>query len=296
MYTWTWLPNPNGGGLELPLLQPPINKSRRTMPTVAPITPRRLRGNAISMAIPSTRIQSAAMSHGAAGPRGRRQNTAGGALPTVAVSKLAGTVTVNELLVPPEFCARAVLTFLFVPDCGVQITSELGVKFAPVTVNVAFAPAVIVPGDALCKTGTGPSMLKFREFCAPLTLTEMTPELASAEAGTETVSWVPPPVAASCVVPKFTVPFVGKPCPVSVKVAPLEPALALTGKIPVSAEAGKPGNCKSQTPRPCVPTCRTRAFSSSFNEVHSTCGSPVASSDQVAPSLLVAKTPTSVAT
>lgn len=84
--------------------------------------------------------------------------------PRVAVSRLAGTVTENDVSVPPGNCARAVLTFICVPDVGVQITSEFEVKFVPFTVSVTLDFPVIVPGDEPVRVGTGPSTPKFSVF------------------------------------------------------------------------------------------------------------------------------------
>lgn len=154
---------------------------------------------------------SARKSHGA-GPPGRDFGAPSGiTLPTVEDSKLAGTVTVNEVLVPPGNCASAALTFSLTPDVGVQTTWEFAVKLDPVTVSVTLLPAVIEPGDAPDSIGTGPSTPKFSEFCAPLTLTATSLELASADDGTATVSWVPLPDEGSGVLPKFTVGFVANP-------------------------------------------------------------------------------------
>src|SRR5215472_2132965 len=95
MKTVVELPNLIGGGLPL-LLQPPINESSRIIPAVAPSTARRLRGKAKSNAIPSNAAQAAARSHGERGPRGSPFGASvGGTVPTVALSRLAGTVTVN---------------------------------------------------------------------------------------------------------------------------------------------------------------------------------------------------------
>lgn len=132
-------------------------------------------------------------------------------LPTVEDSKLEGTVTENEVLVPPGNCASAVLTFSLTPDVGVQTAWEFAVKLDPVTVSVTLLPAVIEPGDVPDSVGTGPSTPKFSEFCAPVTLTDTSPELANADAGTATVSCVPLPDEASGVLPKFTVGFAANP-------------------------------------------------------------------------------------
>lgn len=177
------------------LLQPPINESSRTIPMLGPRTAWRLRGNAKSRPIPRKAMQAAAMNHGNSGPRdGRFGAPIGGAVLTVAANRLAGTVTVNVhggtapvQLSDPAFCVRAVLMPAFAPDCGVQMISEFASKLLPVTVSVALLPAVIEPGVALVKPGTGASIPKFSEFCAPVMLTATSPALASAEAGTLTV-------------------------------------------------------------------------------------------------------------
>jgi len=194
------------------LPHPAMNTNRRTMPIVAPMAPRRLRGIPKHAAAPRIATKSATRSSGSR-PIGRDLGAPSGATlpPKVEVSKLAGTVTENDVLVPPGNCASAVLTFSLTPDAGVHTTSEFGVKFDPFTVSVTLLPAVIEPGDAPDSIGTGPSTPKFSEFCAPVTLTGTSPELANADAGTATVSCVPLPDEASGVLPKFTVGFAGNP-------------------------------------------------------------------------------------
>src|SRR5690348_4742819 len=84
-----------GGGLPL-LLHPPINDSSKIIAAVAPNTARRLRGRARNSAIPRSAAQAAARNHGKAGSRGPRVGAPMGVtLPSVAVRRPAGTVTVN---------------------------------------------------------------------------------------------------------------------------------------------------------------------------------------------------------
>src|SRR5487761_11107 len=189
--TLTLLPGGGGGGLLLLPTppQPPINSSTRTVVSVAPKTSRRLRGIAASIRIPKIAAQNAASSQNAPGPLGvGAPGTTGIVLARDEVSRLAGTVTLNDVLVPPGNCGSAVLTPLLTPvELGVQITSEFELKFVPVTVSVMLAVAVAVVGEIVLSVGTGPSMLKFKEFCAPEMLTGTTPEPATTAAGTATV-------------------------------------------------------------------------------------------------------------
>ena len=183
-----------GGGSVVLLLptppQPPISSSTSTVVSVAPRTKRRFRGTAANTKIPRTAAQSAASNQNAPGPL---IFGVAGAIGTIfardEVSRLAGTVTVNDVLVPPANCGSAVLTPLLAPvDCGVQITSEFGLKFEPLTVSVILAPVLAVVGEIEVSVGTGPSILKFTDCCAPVTVTAATEGFASAVAGTVTVT------------------------------------------------------------------------------------------------------------
>lgn len=154
-----------------PGLEQPTIRTAITVPTVALATMWRLRGMASHKIAPRITANNTKI-HSECGTDGHNPGAPGvPALSTVAANKLEGTVTENELLVPPGNCASAVLTFSFAPDEGVQITSEPELKFAPLTVSVTLLPAVIAPGDAAESVGTGPSTPKFSAFCTPLTLT-----------------------------------------------------------------------------------------------------------------------------
>jgi hypothetical protein len=222
---------------------------------VVPKTNLRFLGATAKTKIPMMAAQSAASNQNAIGPLGLG---AAGATGTIFAredaSRLAGTVTVNDVLVPPGNCGSAVLTSKLapVPVPGVHMTSVFGLKFVPVTVSVTFAAVVAVVGEIDVSVGIGASTLKFSEFWTPPeTLTAATPEAATADAGTLTVICVALAEAGvNAVVPKFTIGPAGKPAPFNVSVKPADPAAVLVGESPVSAEAGIPGNCKSQSPRP----------------------------------------------
>lgn len=246
----------------MPLLptppQPAISNSTSTVVRVVPKTSRRFRGATAKTKIPMMAAQSAASSQNATGPLGL--GAAGETGTTFAredASRLAGTVTVNDVLVPPGNWGSAVLTNKLapVPVVGVHITSVFGLKFVPVTVSVMFAAVVAVVGEMDVSVGIGASTLNLSEFWTPPeTLTSITPEPATADAGTLTVICVGLAEAGvNAVVPKFTVGPAGKPKPVSVRgVTPAEPAVVLVGEIAVSADVvpTENGNCKSQSPRP----------------------------------------------
>ena len=185
-----------GGGGGLPLLptppQPAISSSTSTVVSVVPKTNRRFRGATAKTKIPMMAAQSAASSQNATGPLDLGAvGAAGTTFAREDASKLAGTVTVNEVLVPPGNCGKAVLTSKLapVPVPGVQITSVFGLKFEPLTVSVMLEPVVAVTGEIELSVGTGPSMLKFSGgVVTAATLTGTTAEAASAEAGTVTVT------------------------------------------------------------------------------------------------------------
>lgn len=186
----------------MPLLptppQPAISNSTSTVVSVVPKTNRRFRGATAKTRIPMMAAQSAASSQNAAGPLGL--GAAGATGTTFAredASRLAGTVTVNDVLVPPGNCGSAVLTNKFVPlpVVGVHITSVFGLKFEPLTASVTLAPVVtLVTGgldpatDTEFSTGTGPSMLKFSMLVDPETVTTATAGEAIAEVGTAAVN------------------------------------------------------------------------------------------------------------
>ena len=157
---------------------------------MVPKISRRLRGTARNTKIPTIAAHTAASSHNIPGPFGFGENGAAGTIfARDEVSKLDGTVTVNDVLVPPGNCASTVLTPTLtpVPELGVQITSEFGLKFVPFTVSVTFAPVFAVVGEIELNVGTGPSTLKFNRFCAPVTDTAATVGFAIAAVGTVAV-------------------------------------------------------------------------------------------------------------
>lgn len=180
----------------MPLLptppQPAISNSTSTVVSVVPKTNLRFRGATAKTKIPMMAAQSAASSQNATGPLGL--GAAGETGTTFAredASRLAGTVTVNDVLVPPGNWGSAVLTNKLapVPVVGVHITSVFGLKFVPVTVSVMFAAVVAVVGEMDVSVGIGASMLKFSGgVVTAATLTGTTAEAASAEAGTVTVT------------------------------------------------------------------------------------------------------------
>src|SRR6185437_14749720 len=104
-----------GGGGGLPLLptppQPAISSSTSTVVSVVPKTNRRFRGATAKTKIPMMAAQNAASSQNAAGPLNLGATGATGTtFAREEASRLAGTVTVNDVLVPPGNCGSAVLT------------------------------------------------------------------------------------------------------------------------------------------------------------------------------------------
>ena len=148
-------------------LQPAISNSTSTVVSVVPKTNRRFRGATAKTKIPMMAAQSAASSQNTTGSLGL--GVAGVAGTTFAredASRLAGTVTVNDVLVPPGNCGSGVLTNKLapVPVVGVHTTSVFGLKFEPLTVSVMLAAVVAVVGEIDISVGTGPSTLKLSEF------------------------------------------------------------------------------------------------------------------------------------
>ena len=179
----------------MPLLptppQPAISSSTSTVVSVVPKTNRRFRGATAKTRIPMMAAQSAASSQNTTGPLGLgAAGVAGTTFAREDASRLAGTVTVNDVLVPPGNCGSAVLTNKLapLPVVGVQITSVFGLKFEPVTVSVTLAPVFAVVGEMDVSVGTGPSMLKFSMLVDPETVTTATAGEAIAEAGTAAVN------------------------------------------------------------------------------------------------------------
>ena len=179
----------------MPLLptppQPAINNSTSTVVSVVPKTNRRFRGAIAKTKIPMTAAHSAASSQNTTGPLGL--GAAGATGTTFAreeASRLAGTVTVNDVLVPPGNCGSAVLTNKLapLPVVGVHTTSVFGLKFEPLTVSVMLAAVVAVIGEIDVSVGTGPSMLKFSMLVDPETVTTATAGEVIAEVGTAAVS------------------------------------------------------------------------------------------------------------
>ena len=172
-------------------LQPPINNSTSTVVSVVPKINLRFRGATAKTKIPMRAAQSAASSQNAPGPLNLgAEGAAGTIFASDDASRLAGTVTVNDVLVPPANCGSAVLMnrLATLPVAGVHTTSDFALKFEPLTVSVMLAPVFAVVGEMDVSVGTGPSILKFSGMVDPDTVTGATAGDAIAEAGTVAVN------------------------------------------------------------------------------------------------------------
>jgi hypothetical protein len=172
--------------------------------------------------------------------------------PGVGLVTVTGTLSAFAIALAGIVAITCVaLAKVVVSATPLKLTTELLIKFDPVTVNVNPAdPAVALAGFSSVIAGTGllttaGLMVKLSEFEAPppgeglVTVTATVSAVAIAVAGTVAVSSVALTNAVVSATPsKFTTELLMKFDPVTVSVNPADPAVALAGFSSVIAGTG----------------------------------------------------------